>query len=287
MTTGFSQAQVDQLLKPINHSRVLSDGKGFSHVSQQDVLAHLTRIFGYGNFDITVKSVDLVFETERGGDRYDVCYKALVRLDIRNPQGEPVCSYENGSMETSQNQKRGDGHDLAYKSAISLSIKRCAIALGDQFGLSLYNKGQTSALVMSTLVHPDGKSVQKDVQQDVPVQVSLGNTESDHVAVATPVEAPRVAIQPVSHPVEAITPEVVPSWVESGAWRVAYDAVTLAGTLDELRNLWSANAKHLDEEFTLSLPDWEDDMTVVGAEWQSTLRNEINLAQSQLKGEAK
>ena len=59
---GFTPEQITQLLRPINSSRVLSDGKGFSHVSQQDILAHLTRIFGFGNFDIDVKNVELVFK---------------------------------------------------------------------------------------------------------------------------------------------------------------------------------------------------------------------------------
>src|SRR5699024_8042732 len=93
------------------------------------------------------------------------------------------CHFENGSTATAQNQTLGDGHDLAYKSAISLSVKRAAIALGDGFGLSLYNKGQMSALVMDTLVHPVAPSDSEDVQDGVEQQVSLGNDEVDPVDV--------------------------------------------------------------------------------------------------------
>lgn len=177
----FSGKQVDQLLKPIHPARVLKDGKGHSHVSQQDILAHLARVFGFGMFDIDVLNVEPVFETPRmTGDkltgRYDVCYRALVRLTVRDELGNE-CHYENGSTATAQNQTRGDGHDLAYKSAISLSVKRSAIALGDGFGLSLYNKGQMTALVMGTLVHPVEPSDADDVQAGVSQQVSLGNDE--------------------------------------------------------------------------------------------------------------
>ena len=181
--TVFSPAQIAQLLKPINPVRVLKDGKGHSHVSQQDVMAHLIRCFGFGAFDIDVLSTDLLFEQERaskdgvGTGRYDVCYRAMVRLTVRGPGGE--CHYENGSTATAQNQSRGDGHDLAYKSAISLSVKRAAIALGDQFGLSLYNKGQMSALVRATIV---GAGPVDDVQAGVPQQVALGNDEIDRDA---------------------------------------------------------------------------------------------------------
>lgn len=179
----FSPEQVVKLLNPIKKNRVLT-AQGHSHVSQQDITAHLIRMFGFGNFDIEVLDASLVFETQRVDEKtgellpkWDVCYKALIRLTVRNAEGEKVAVYENGSTATAQNQSHGDGHDLAYKSAISLSIKRAAIALGDQFGLSLYNKGQLSPLVIATLV--GGPEHEGDVQDSIPQQVSLGNDEID------------------------------------------------------------------------------------------------------------
>lgn len=251
-THGFSQAQIEQLLRPINTVRVLTDGKGFSHVSQQDILAHLTRIFGFGNFDIDIKNVELVFEMPASNGvsgRFDTCYKALVRLTVRNERGDEVCYFENGSMETSLGQKRGDGHDLAYKSAISLSIKRAAIALGDQFGLSLYNKGQMSALVRSTLVGlPLTEAV--DVQEGVSKQVSLGNDETDAEVPNTPVIAPVVAIQPPK-PVEAVVTPTEAVKAPAGLLLATVQAIKEATDLDPLRAIWVRNANYLDEQFTL------------------------------------
>lgn len=243
---GFTPEQITQLLRPINSSRVLSDGKGFSHVSQQDILAHLTRIFGFGNFDIDVKNVELVFEHERpSGGRFDVCYKALVRLTIRDQHGNEICHFENGSMETSQNQTRGDGHDLAYKSAISLSVKRAAIALGDQFGLSLYNKGQKEALVRAVLVPSQGTQT-TDVQEGVPQQVSLGNDEKE----AT-VEVAQII--PNTKPIKAKPQEVKVNEETPGAsvglLKVALSIIHNATTLDQLRNVFTQNAKHLNQLF--------------------------------------
>lgn len=253
---GFSTAQIEQLLRPINGARVLADGKGFSHVSQQDILAHLTRIFGFGNFDIDIKNVELVFEapTEKVG-RFDVCYKALVRLTIRNEYGAEICHYENGSMETSRNQTRGDGHDLAYKSAISLSIKRSAIALGDQFGLSLYNKGQTSALVRSTLVGLPIKP-ESDVQEGVPQQVSLGNDETEAAVAPTVAQiAPVVAIEPLKPVGAPITPVEVKK-APAGLLLATYNAVVEAIGLDPLREIWVRNANYLDESFVKDGKSW-------------------------------
>lgn len=179
----FSKDQLDQLIKPINPKRVLSV-KGQSHVSQQDITAHLIRVFGFGGFDTEVINVECVFETSEVRNRksdnaeyvgWDVAYKALVRLTIRNDAGELVAVYEDGSIGSATAQpSRADAHDLAYKSAISLSKKRAAISLGDQFGLSLYNKGQLDALVKQSIV---GFEKVGDVQKDVQQQVSLGNDE--------------------------------------------------------------------------------------------------------------
>lgn len=181
--TGFNAAQVAQLLKPIRQERVLRDGKGHSHVSQQDITAHLIRVFGFGQFDTDLVTLDVVFERERLDDkgkpnnRWDVCYRAVMRLTVRDETGREVCHYEDGSTATAQNQTLGDAHDLAMKSAISLAKKRTAINLGDQFGLSLYNKGQVSALVKGTLVRPDDHDIAEDVQEGVEQQVSLGHDE--------------------------------------------------------------------------------------------------------------
>jgi hypothetical protein len=202
---ALTVAQVNQLLRPINPRRVLKDGKGHSHVSQQDVLAHLTRVFGFGGFDIAVLDATMIFEDPRETagkptGRWDVCYRAMVRLTVRDPEGSVVGYYENGSTATAQNQTRGDAHDLAYKSAISLSVKRAAIALGDGFGLSLYNKGQMTKLVGGTLVGT-GETVAQpdDIAADVEQQVSLGNDEVEHAdQAAEPTAAPtRHAAAPV------------------------------------------------------------------------------------------
>jgi len=202
---SFTPEQVEQLLHPINPRRVLKDGKGHAHVSQQDVTAHLIRVLGFGNFDTDLMDASMIFESERidKPGRFDVCYRATMRLTCRDPEGREVCHFENGSTATAQNQTRGDAHDLAFKSAISLSIKRAAIALGDQFGLSLYNKGQMTALVMGKLVGRDKAPAKRDMQDGVPQQVSLGNDEIE--ADAQPVEAPAQKAPPATRTMSRIT----------------------------------------------------------------------------------
>jgi hypothetical protein len=204
----FTGPQIDQLLKGINPSRVLRDGKGHSHVSQQDITAHLIRVFGFGNFDTHLTDLEMVFERQHVDkktgeivlDRYDVCYRATMRLTVRDTRSGERCMYEDGSTATAQNQTLGDAHDLAMKSAISLAKKRCAINLGDQFGLSLYNKGQTSTLVMGTLIRPvdeDTEDAPDDIQDGVEEQLVLGHDEIDRPMDGAP-NPPRTPRDPGS-----------------------------------------------------------------------------------------
>lgn len=194
---SLTHDQVVQLLQPINPRRVLKDGKNHSHVSQQDVTAHLIRVFGFGNFDTEILTLEPVYETPHASNRdsaktvYDVCYRVTMRLTIKDQDGNRIASYEDGSTGVAQNQPSlADAHDLAMKSAISVAKKRCAINLGDQFGLSLYNKGQMTGLVMGTMVGLSSSSQDKteDIQQGVEQQVSLGADETSGYdeAVSTP-----------------------------------------------------------------------------------------------------
>src|SRR5206468_12576286 len=76
----------------------------------------------------------------------------------------------------------GDAHDFAAKNAVSYALKRCATDLGDQFGLSLYNKGQLAPLVAGTLVKGTASLIpadQPDMEKDVPQQVDLGEERVD------------------------------------------------------------------------------------------------------------
>lgn len=193
MTEGFrgtfTTAQTKQLLAPIRRERVLADPRGNSHVSQQDITAHLIRVFGFGNFATELVDLDCIFESVRPGasdvqvnknqQKYDVAYRAHMRLIIFDEKHNVVTTYEDASVGDAQNLNRADAHDLAMKSAISLAKKRCCINLGDQFGLSLYNKGQLEALVRGTHVLPKDYETETkdDLQEGVPKQESMGVDE--------------------------------------------------------------------------------------------------------------
>jgi len=178
----LSDQQIEVLLRPIRPERVLQ-AQGQSHVPAYDVAAHLTRVFGFGNWETRVFSCSLLFED--GGEerkRWTVGYSAMVRLTIRGLDGEYVTSWENGACGDAVNQpSRADAHHLAMTTAISTALKRCAaFGLGDQFGLSLYNKGSMGPLVKTIVGGKPSGTGAPDVEGHIPKPESLGNDEKHY-----------------------------------------------------------------------------------------------------------
>ena len=155
----FNRSQQEQLLKGLNASRVEQrkmGGRQMSYLAQHDVRAHLIRLFGFGHFDLLTESADLAYETKRtskgGGELHDVGYKVTMRLVVRDENQNVICSYSETAVGSALSAEPGEAHDNAVKNGASDAMKRCAINLGDQFGLSLYNNGQTAPYVKGTLV---------------------------------------------------------------------------------------------------------------------------------------
>ena len=177
----LNRNQIEALLKPIKPTRVF-ELQGQKHVPAYDVAAHLTRVFGFGGWDKEILSLSVVSEREvtlnNQKPGWAVTYSCTLRLTVKDNAGQEVARWEDGSCGTSTQPQFGEAHDMAMKSAISYALKRCAaFGLGDQFGLSLYNKGMTKGLVGMTLVMPEGQTDESDIQKDVPDAESIGNDE--------------------------------------------------------------------------------------------------------------
>lgn len=170
----LSETQVSHLLGPINPQRV-ARANGQSHVEAYEIRAHLNRIFGIARWDEQVIDQQLVYEeriepgTLKPNDphvRWSVLYRTLVRLDVRAPDGTHLATYTEGATGEAINQPhRHEAHDLALKTSQSQALKRCAVNLGDQFGLSLYRKGSTAQLVQGTLVGTRAPIAQEALQR--------------------------------------------------------------------------------------------------------------------------
>lgn len=147
----MNRKQYEQLLKPLNPVRVSQReqaGRKFTYLEAWDVKAHLIRIFGFGGWNWNVTAAELAFEDKTDKGTWNVGYKVIGNLTI--PCLE-YCSYTEAAVGSATLGQRGEAHDMAIKTAESDALKRAAINLGTQFGLSLYNNGQLEDVVRQTL----------------------------------------------------------------------------------------------------------------------------------------
>jgi hypothetical protein len=199
--TRLTYQQVEALLAPINPKRVLGLKKGsstLSYVAQHDVRAHLTRIFGFGNWSMDVLSTDFIFEEQNPDTkRWVAGYRATVRISICSSDGFEIAHYTDSHASGNMpNPERAEAHALALTTAVSTAMKRAATCLGDQFGLSLYNKGQRTAFVIGTLVGSPATHTTETVAAEVK---ALGD-ETDQDIHAGLDEAKAAAVEAAREP---------------------------------------------------------------------------------------
>ncbi|WP_417372979.1 Rad52/Rad22 family DNA repair protein [Glutamicibacter protophormiae] len=176
--------QYKQLLAPVNKVRVVHGNK--PNMEAYEIRAHLNRVFGFGRWSAEVIAMELVKEwfgkNSNQKDAVYVIYRSAVRLTINSPNGTQLAVYTEWAAGDALGfpiAKTGGAHDFAMKTAESQALKRCAINLGDQFGLSLYNGGSLDALVKGTKnpVLEDGEETAEDVELPA---IESEDTDFDH-----------------------------------------------------------------------------------------------------------
>lgn len=188
--TGLTRQQHDVLLLPIKKHRV-GQKDGLSHVEAYDIRAHLDRVFGFGGWSGDVTDVTMLYEQskeEKGDTRWRAAYRATYRLEIHATGATYTESAVGTNFGWLPNSKRDETHDMAIKTAASQALKRCAINLGDQFGLSLYNKGSLVPLVGTSLVVPAATTPDAAPDVDGHITTQLAPEDSPAQEADTAVE---------------------------------------------------------------------------------------------------
>ena len=155
MSSYLTPVQIEKLLAPINPVRVL-ERDGMSYVEAHDVVAHLTRIFGFGRWSFRVTKQEIVHREQvtmrNGKPGWHVICHTVGLLTVCAPDGTVLAEYEEGHTGDNTGPSLGDVMGNAVTNSESYALKRCAKNLGDAFGLSLYAKGSKQAIVKGTLV---------------------------------------------------------------------------------------------------------------------------------------
>jgi recombination DNA repair RAD52 pathway protein len=212
---SLTNEQIAELLKPIDPSRVSKDGKGFSHVEAWDVRRTMNQIFGFGKWSARVDQMELIYEqmVEGAKPRWSVAYRARCTLEVGEGFMDGGGVYAEWAAGDATNYpSRADAHDQAIKTAESQAFKRCAVNLGDQFGLSLYRNGSTEATVGDVVgrEHADSGMVEdlvaafddaatvgdlEMVAQEIS-RLDLGREDKDRLRAAYVAAKARVDVQP-------------------------------------------------------------------------------------------
>jgi hypothetical protein len=181
----LNNAQLELLFAPLSPGRVRSLS-GNSHLEAWDVRRWLLRIFGYGGFDIETLECAVVSERSVWNEqnplngRHTVVYRVQVRLTVRDPDGHVLAFFDDGATGDGINQPSlQKAHDFALKTAMSQALKRAAVNLGDQFGLSLYDKGRSGETTV-------GRSVAHGIETSHAVREDVAGGELDEAREPEP-----------------------------------------------------------------------------------------------------
>jgi recombination DNA repair RAD52 pathway protein len=164
MQNGLLDQQHEALMRPLRSSRVAKrqqGGKTLSYLEAWDVRAHLIRMFGFANFDIELLDQQFLgmreYVTKDGKPMVEPYWFAKIQLTVRGERGQALAVYSDAAVgsNAAPDYLLVDAHDNAIKTACSDALKRCAINLGTQFGLSLYDNGSTSDVVRVTVLKPE------------------------------------------------------------------------------------------------------------------------------------
>lgn len=160
----LNPSQQAKLLEGIHPGRIkhrTQGGKQLSYVEGWDVRATLIRIFGFGGFSAEVLDTQPI-----PAEHPTVMVTLRLTLHGIRPDGGDVV-YTEAAIGTSR--IPGDW-DMAVKTAETDALKRAAINLGDQFGLSLYNDGSLRPVIIKTLASPESDTVSDSEVEHIEVE---------------------------------------------------------------------------------------------------------------------
>lgn len=222
----LSPRQIAALTAALNPARVASRSQGrtsLSYLEAWDVKATLIKVFGFGGFsaDIVESEMLRAVEVPQSGNasktNWKITYRARVRLTIH----QTGATYTEDAIADSSQPDFTECSDMALKSAESDALKRAAIYLGTQFGLSLYNAGSTQDVVKVVLAedqefpppNPDQKA-QRELQARREIEYMNAIVEGIDPETAkaniwgAPMQSPNAQARPVMVPEgSAQTPE--------------------------------------------------------------------------------
>ena len=141
----FNKNQIEVLNKELDSNRIKIREKGnvsLSYIEGFDVIDTANLIFGYGNWSYLISKLEQVSQEQNHNQNFVVCYKAVVKLIIKDENHTKSISRQDVGFGTGVSKTLADSHENAGKEAVTDALKRTLRSLGNQFGNSLYDKSR-------------------------------------------------------------------------------------------------------------------------------------------------
>lgn len=181
----FNDNQIAILNQELDGNRVKTREKGninLSYLEGFDVIETANKIFGYGNWSYSITKLEQVSQEQNQNQNFVVCYKAIVNLIVHDTGHLKQIYREDVGTGTGIAKTLADAHEGASKEAVTDSLKRALRTLGNQFGLSLYDKTKNhqSANNNKRYSSPQNQPMQNNTPQDYSQLTNLGLTVMHH-----------------------------------------------------------------------------------------------------------
>ena len=144
----FNKNQIEVLNKELDSNRVKIREKGnvsLSYIEGFDVIDTANLIFGYGNWSYLISKLEQVSQEQNHNQNFVVCYKAVVKLIIKDENHSKSISRQDVGFGTGVSKTLADAHENAGKESVTDGLKRAMRSFGNQFGNSLYDKSRNHA----------------------------------------------------------------------------------------------------------------------------------------------
>lgn len=169
--TPLTMRQRRYLMSALNPDRVEKKQR-MSYMQAWDIKRTLIAVFGHGGFSaecLDAKIVNAVQQPQANNAQkmnWVITAQAKVKLTIH----QTGAVYTEYAIANSQQPDYTESADMAIKSAESDALKRAAIYLGTQFGLSLYDNGSTDEVVKTVYAPgvewpPSPKQLREELEQ--------------------------------------------------------------------------------------------------------------------------
>jgi DNA repair and recombination protein RAD52 len=172
----FNKNQLASLNQELDSSRIKIREKGnvsLSYIEGFDVIDTANLIFGYGNWSYLISSLTQVSQEQNHNQNYVVCYKAVVKLIVKDENHTKSISRQDVGFGTGVSKTLADAHENAGKESVTDALKRTLRSFGNQFGNSLYDKSRNHASQESSYQQNQNynqRASQNNQQQKQPYQ---------------------------------------------------------------------------------------------------------------------